>query len=66
MTATIGMMNKASRWAFAGNRLEQGLAHKISGPATAHGLADNRTGVQILVSSEIQPALICGNGRDVG
>jgi hypothetical protein len=66
LPATVGMMNKACRCPFAGNRLEQGLTHKISGHATAHGIADNRTGAQSLVSGEIQPVFICRDGRDLG
>ncbi len=62
----IGTMNEAWRWPFVGHRLGQELANKISGHATVHGVADNCTGIQILVTGEIQPTLICRDRRNIG
>src|SRR4030042_630592 len=51
-------MNQPLSRAFSCHSLEQGLTHQIPGQALSHGISNNISGKEILMSSYVQPAFV--------
>lgn len=63
--STIGLVDQPGCRAFRCHSMEQRLVDEVFRHPGAHGIADYLSGVHVLVSGKIEPALIRRNIRNV-